>query len=188
MRDFISFRLLLPVLAGCLLLSPAVDRARPAAAEGVPPEEEYKIVVQWDGKDVPGINRVTGLRRNTEVMLHRAGGDPSSPRKMPGETAYEPIVLERPWLGDSEFEKWANKTWNYGSGLGSEVSLADFRKDIAIEFYNDEGIMVARFMVYRCWPAGYEAMGDYGFGRPSAVEVLILEHEGWERDYTVSWP
>ena len=43
---------------------------------------------------------------------------------------------------DTEFERWANKVWNYGSGLGAEVSLKDFRKDIIIEMYNEAGQLV----------------------------------------------
>lgn len=181
-------RSLILLLVAGLFACPAVDRSAPLADDGAPPGEPYKIVVRWDGRDIPGIDRVTGLRRFTEVLTTRSGGDPSATPRTPGVTRYEPIVLERPWCGDSEFERWANKTWNLGSGLGSEVSLKNFRKDISIEFYDDDARLVVRFQVYRCWPSGYEAMGDYGRGGRSAVERLVLEHEGWERDYSVAWP
>ena len=81
----------------------------------------------------PGSARSAGSKRTTEVVKHREGGDPSSSRKSPGRTEYEAITLERGVTHDKDFEKWANKVWNFGSGLGAEVSLKDFRKDIIIE-------------------------------------------------------
>ena len=89
--------------------------------------------MKWDGRYVAGVSKVGALKRTTEVVKHREGGDPSSSRKSPGRTEYEAITLERGVTHDTEFEKWANKVWNFGSGLGAEVSLKDFRKDIIIE-------------------------------------------------------
>ena len=188
MSHMFSNRTLVPLIATGMLLMAAAIPEKPMAGDGTNPGEEFKIVVKWDGNDISGVDRASGLRRRTEVVANRAGGDPSALHKSPGVTDYDPIVLERPWWPDSEFEQWANKTWNFGSGLGTEVSLKDFRKDIIIEFYNEDGDLTVRFLVYRCWPSGYEAMGDYGFGDPSARERLTLEHEGWERDYSVVFP
>ena len=97
------------------------------------PYKQFKFRVKWDGRYVAGVCKMSSLRRVTEVVIHREGGDPSTARKSPGQTSYEPIVLMRGRTHDMEFEKWANKVWNYGSGLGAEVSLKDFRKDIIIE-------------------------------------------------------
>ena len=103
------------------------------------PYKNFKFRVKWDGKYVAGLSKVGSLKRTTEVVKHREGGDPSSTRKSPGRTEYEAITLERGVTHDKEFEQWANKVWNYGSGLGAEVSLKDFRKDIIIEVYNETG-------------------------------------------------
>jgi phage tail-like protein len=73
------------------------------------------------------------------VVKHRQGGDPSSSRKSPGRTEYEPITLERGVTHDPEFENWANRVWNYGEGLGKEVSLRNFRKDLMIDVLNEAG-------------------------------------------------
>ncbi len=86
---------------------------------------------------VAGISKISGLRRTTEVIQHREGGDPSSSRKSPGLTEYESITLERGVTHDPEFENWANKVWSLGAGPGAEVSLKDFRKDIILELYNE---------------------------------------------------
>jgi phage tail-like protein len=153
------------------------------------PYKQFKFRVKWDGRYVAGVDKVSALKRTTEVVLHREGGDPSSQRRSPGQTAYEPIILSRGRTHDTEFEQWANKVWNFGSGPGSEVSLKDFRKDIIIELYNEAGQLVIAFKVYRCWPSEYVALGDLDAGDTSiAIESMTLQHEGWERDYEVKEP
>src|SRR5262245_3718341 len=116
------------------------------------PYKNFKFRVRWDGKVVAGVSKVSALKRTTEVVEHREGGDPSTSLKSPGRTKYEPITLERGVTHDPEFEQWANKVWNYGSGLGAEVSLADFRKPfIVIEVYNEAGQLALAYKVFRCW-------------------------------------
>ena len=103
------------------------------------PYKNFKFRVKWDGKYVAGVSKVGALKRSTELVEHREGGDPSTSRKSPGRTKYEAISLERGVTHDTEFEKWANKVWNFGGGLGAETSLADFRKDIIIDVFNEAG-------------------------------------------------
>ena len=88
---------------------------------------------------VAGISKVGALKRTTEMVEHREGGDPSTSRKSPGRTKYEPITLERGVSHDPEFEEWANKVWNFEGFPGAESSLADFRKDIIIDVFNEAG-------------------------------------------------
>src|SRR4029450_8921200 len=104
-------------------------------AQRFDPYKNFKFRVKWDGKYVAGVSKVGALKKTTEVIESREGGDPSTGRKCPGRTKYEAIPPERGVTHDPEFEKWANKVWNFASGLGAEVSLKDFRKDIIIEMY-----------------------------------------------------
>jgi phage tail-like protein len=106
------------------------------------PYKNFKFRLKWDGRYIAGISHVSALRRATEVVEHREGGDPSTSRKSPGRTQYEAITLERGVTQDTDFEQWANKVWQLGAGLGSEVSLADFRKDVILDFYNEAGQLV----------------------------------------------
>jgi phage tail-like protein len=153
------------------------------------PYKNFKFRVKWDGKYVAGVDKVSWLMRKTEVVLYRNGGDPSSSRKMPGRTEYSSITLERGVTHDAEFEKWANKVWNYGSGLGAEVSLKDFRKDIVIELLNEAGQTVMAFKVYRCWVSEYVALPELDANASAvAIQKIVLENEGWERDYSVPEP
>jgi phage tail-like protein len=155
----------------------------------VDPYKNFKFRVKWDGKYVAGINRVSGLRRVTEVLTNREGGDPSTSHKSPGRTEYESITLERGITYDSSFEDWANLVWKYGAGLGSEVALNAFRKDIIIDLYNEAGQLVFSYKVYRCWVSEYQALPDLDANNSAiALEYIVIENEGWERDTSVIEP
>jgi phage tail-like protein len=158
-------------------------------AQRFDPYKNFKFRVKWDGRYVAGIAKVGALKRTTEPVTHREGGDPSTERKSPGQTKYEAITLERGVTHDTEFEKWANKIWNFGSGLGSEVSLKDFRKDLIIEMYNEAGQLAIAYKVYRCWVSEYQALPELDASASAvAIQTLKLENEGWERDYEVAEP
>lgn len=153
------------------------------------PYKNFKFRISWDGRYVAGISKVSALVRKTEVVTHREGGDPSTSRKSPGRSDFEPIVLARGVTHDPEFEQWANKVWNLGSGLGSEVSLKDFRKDILLELYNEAGQLVIRYRIYRCWVSRFEALPELDANQGAvAIQQITLENEGWERDYEVQEP
>jgi phage tail-like protein len=153
------------------------------------PYKNFKFRVKWNGRYVAGVSKVGGLKRSTEVVKHRDGGDPSSSRKSPGRTEYDAISVERGVTHDREFEQWANKVWNFGSGLGAEVSLKDFRKDIIIELYNEAGQLAIAYKVFRCWVSEYQAQADLDANANAVlIQHIKLENEGWERDYEVSEP
>jgi len=153
------------------------------------PYKNFKFRLKWDGKYVAGLSKAGALKRTTEVVSHRDGADPSSSRKSPGRTEYEAVMLERGVTHDTEFEKWANKVWNFASGLGAEVSLADFRKDIQIEVYNEAGQLVLTYNVFRCWVSEYQALPDLDANANAvAIQTIKLENEGIERDYDVVEP
>jgi len=158
-------------------------------AQRVDSYKNFKFRIKWDGRYVAGISRVSPLRRTTEVIRHREGGDPSSSHKSPGRTEYDAITLERGVTHDLEFEQWANKVWKVGTGLGSEVSLKDFRKNIALELYNEAGQLVMAYKIYRCWVSEYTALPDLDANASAvAIERLVLQNEGWERDTSVAEP
>lgn len=156
------------------------------------PYKNFKFRVKWDGKYVAGVSKVGLLKRSTEVLKHREGGDPSSSRKSPGRTEYDAITLERGVTHDTEFEKWANKVWNYGPMPGSdgaEVSLKDFRKEILIELYNEAGQLAITYKVHRCWVSEFQALPDLDANANAvAFQHIKLENEGWERDVDVPEP
>jgi phage tail-like protein len=153
------------------------------------PYKNFKFRVKWDGRYVAGLSKVSALKRTTEVVEHREGGDPSTSRKTPGRSKYEAITLERGVTHDTEFEAWANKVWNFGAGLGAEVSLKDFRKDITIEVYNEAGQLALAYKVFRCWVSEYQSLPDLDANANAvAIQHIKLENEGIERDLEVPEP
>jgi phage tail-like protein len=153
------------------------------------PYKNFKFRVKWDGKYVAGVSKVTGLKRTTEVVKYREGGDPSSSRKSPGRTEFDAFTLERGVTHDLEFQKWANKVWSFGAGLGAETSLKDFRKDLIIELYNEAGQLAVAWKLYRCWVSEYKEIPDFDANANAvAIESLKLELEGFERDPQVTEP
>lgn len=158
-------------------------------AQRFDPYKNFKFRVKWDGRYVAGISKVSALKRTTEVVKHREGGDPSTSRKSPGRTEFDAITLERGVTHDLEFENWARKVWQIGAGLGAEVSLKDFRKDIIIDFYNEAGQLAISYKVYRSWVSEYQALPDLDANANAvAIQHLKLENEGWERDTSVTEP
>jgi len=153
------------------------------------PYKNFKFRVKWDGRYVAGISKVGALKRTTEMVEHREGGDPSTSRKSPGRNKYDAITLERGVTHDTEFEQWANLVWNFGSGLGAEVLLKDFRKDLLIEVYNEAGQLALAYKVFRCWVSEYTSLPDLDANANAvAIQTIKLENEGWERDYDVTEP
>jgi phage tail-like protein len=158
-------------------------------AQRFDPYKNFKFRVKWDGHYVAGVSKVSMLKRTTEVVKHREGGDASSSRKSPGRTEYDAITLERGVTHDKDFEQWANKAWYYGAGLGQEVSLKDFRKDIILEVYNEAGQLAIAYKIYRCWVSEYQSLPDLDANANAvAIQHIKLETEGWERDNEVPEP
>ncbi|MER7953731.1 MULTISPECIES: phage tail protein [unclassified Streptomyces] len=158
-------------------------------AQRFDPYKNFKFRVKWDGRFVAGVSKVSALKRTTEVVEHRDGADPSTARKSPGRTKYEAITLTRGVTHDVEFEQWANKVWNFGSTLGAEVSLKDFRKDLIIELYNEAGQLVLAYKVFRAWVSEFQSLPELDSNANAvAIQTLKLEHEGWERDVDVVEP
>jgi phage tail-like protein len=158
-------------------------------AQRLDPYKNFKFRLKWDGRYVAGVSKVSLLKRTTEVVKHRSGGDPSTSLKSPGRTEHDAITLERGVSHDQDFEHWANKVWNFGSGLGGEVSLKDFRKDIILELMNEAGQIVLSYAIYRAWVSEYQALPDLDANANAvAIAKIKLENEGWERDYAVAEP
>jgi phage tail-like protein len=159
------------------------------------PYKNFKFRVKWEGKYIAGISKVGALKRTTEVVKHREGGDPSTSRKSPGRSEFEAIMLERGVTHDPDFEKWANKVWNFRNAQAGpdqrskEVSLADFRKDIIIDVFNEAGQKAISYKIYRCWISEFQAMPDLDANANAiAIQHIKLENEGWEMDLEVKEP
>jgi phage tail-like protein len=173
------FGLILLLFAGLFPLSGAEFSVN---AYRTDPYKQYKFRVKWDGKAVPGILSVDGLHREFQVVETAPGF-----KRSPGAALYVPIRIERGRTHDGEFEKWAEQVLNYVEKRGEEPRK--YRKDITIELLNEAGQVVMAFNVFKCWPSKYSAIKALDSNNTEvAIESLVLEHEGWERDYSVAEP
>lgn len=150
----------------------------------IDPYKNFKFKVYFGGETeaVAGISKVSALKRTTEVVEHRSGGDSSTVYKSPGQTKYEAITLEQGVTASKEFERWANKVWFLEGGDATESSLQDFRKDITIVLLNEAGQEVLKYDVSRCWVSEFQALPELdASGNAVAIATLKLENEGWLR-------
>lgn len=159
------------------------------SAHAPDPYRNFSFRVKWDGRYVAGVTRMGALKRTTEVVELRDGGDPSRVRTLPGKTSYEPITLERGVTHDAEFEQWARAVPTVGSGSSAQGSVRDFRKDVTIEIYNEAGQLARAYRVLRCWVSQFQALPELDAdANVVAIETIRLEHEGWERLHDIGEP
>jgi phage tail-like protein len=155
------------------------------------PYKNFKFRVKFGTSPnyVAGISKVSAFKRTTEIVEHREGGDPSMSRKSPGRSKFDAITLERGVTHDTDFEAWASKVWNFAGGVGAESSLADFRKDVIIDVFNEAGQKVKSYHVFRCWVSEYQAASDFDANANAIlIEHIKIENEGWQRDISVTEP
>ncbi len=151
------------------------------------PYKNYKFRIKWDGKYVAGVSKISALKRSTEPVTHREGGDPSTSRVSHSTWKFEPITLERGVTHDLEFESWANLI--YSTDGDAVISLKNFRKDLIIELLNEQGTVVKAYKVYRCWVSEYTSLPELDANAHAiAIEHMVLQNEGWERDVAVIEP
>ncbi len=151
----------------------------------IDPYKNFKFRVKWDGEIVAGVSKVSALKRTTEVVSHREGGDISTPRHSPGSSKFEPITLERGITFAPEFREWADLV--YSTEGDAAVSLANFRKDILIEFLNLQGTVIQAYRVFRCWVSEYTALPELDANANGiAFENMVIQNEGFERDEAVT--
>lgn len=156
-------------------------------ANRLDPYKNFKFRLLWDDKPVMGVSKVSALKRTTEVVKHRDGGDNSTDHKSPGRTSYDAITLERGLTHDPEFEKWANKVHPYAGDAA--MDLAAYKKNLTLEMMNEKGHVVYRYFLYACWVSEYTAIPELNANANAvAIESLKVELEGWDRDVDTKEP
>jgi phage tail-like protein len=149
------------------------------------PYKSFMFRVKWDGKYVAGLSKMSALKRTTDPVVHREGGDPSYERKSPGTSKYDAVTLERGLSHDVAFEEWANLVHS----LKSPISLKHFRKDITVDVFNEAGQKVLSYLIFRCWVSEFQTLPDLDAkANAVAIQTIKLENEGWERDEAVTEP
>ncbi len=150
-------------------------------ATRVDPYKNFKFRVLWDGKAVLGVSKVSSLKRTTEVVKHRSGGQNSYDHKSPGRSSYDGVTMERGITHDLEFEKWANAVSTYAGD--SAMNLAGYKKDLTLEVLNEKSQVAMRYFLFRCWVSEFVTLPDLDANANAvAIEHIKIELEGWVRD------
>jgi len=145
------------------------------------PYKNFKFQIVWEGRVVAGMSKVSSLKRTTQVVSHREGGDVSTPRHAPGATSFEAITFERGVTFDPDFEAWANLV--YSTEGDAAVSLKNYKRDILVNVLNLQGVVIRSFRVFRCWVSEYTAQGELDSNANAILmESIVVQNEGWERD------
>jgi phage tail-like protein len=159
----------------------------PANAQRYDPYKTFKFRILWGGKTVLGVSKISALKRTTEVVSHRSGGQNSYPYKSKGRTSYDAITCERGMTQDVEFQTWADMTTTYAGDPATD--LVNYKRELTLEFMNERGQVVIRYFLYGCWVSEYQALPDLDANANAvAIEHLKIEVEGWARDPATKEP
>jgi phage tail-like protein len=149
------------------------------------PYKSFMFRVKWDGQYVAGLSKMSALKRSTDPVTYREGGDPSTERKSPGKSKYDAVTLERGVTHDDAFAAWADLVHS----VKGPMSLKNFRKDIVVDVFNEADQKVLSYKLYRCWVSEYQALPPLDAASAAvAIETIKLELEAWERDESVVEP
>lgn len=145
------------------------------------PYKNFKFQISWDGKVVLGVSKVGALKRTTEVVKHRSGGENSFDHKSPGRTTYDALSIERGLTHDAEFEKWASSVHSFAGD--PIMDLAGYKKELTLELLNEKGLVAKRYFLHGCWVSEFTALPDLDANANAvAIESMKIELEGWEPD------
>jgi phage tail-like protein len=155
-----------------------------ANAKVILPYRNFKFRVYFEGKSEPValVSKMTALKRTTEVVEWRQGGESNTVRKLAGKSKYEPITLEQGLSLDTDFEDWADRVNKWG---GTDLSQKDneFRKELRVEVLDLDGEVVLKYKMHKCWVSEYTAIPDFDANANAvAIKTLKIENEGWEKD------
>ena len=153
------------------------------------PYKNFKFLLFFEGRPDPvaGVSKISPLKRTTEVVSHRDGGDQSTPRHAPGASKFEAITFERGVTHDPDFEEWASLVYNTDGDAA--VSLAGYKRNLLIKVNNLQGTPVKAYRVFRCWVSEYTALAELDANANAVlIESIVVQNEGFERDPDVVEP
>jgi phage tail-like protein len=159
----------------------------PGSVKRKDPYKGFKFQIVSDGKPILGVSKISALKRTTEVVTHRSGGQNSYPYKSKGRTTWDAITCERGITHDLAFQQWADMATTYDGDAATD--LVNYKKDLILEFMNERGQVAIRYFLYNCWVSEYQSLPDLDANANAvAIEHLKIELEGWSRDPNTKEP
>lgn len=141
------------------------------------PYRNFRFEVEIEGFVHAGFQKVSGLKHTVEVINYREGGDNDTGRKLPGQSTFDPITLERGMSNNSDFVDWMNLIFDLDNEDG-QGEVEGFRKDVVIFAKNKAGTRVKQWNCVLCWPSEREAGELDATANDVLIERLVLQNEG----------
>ena len=145
------------------------------------PYRNFKFEVEIDGFVRGGFRKVSGLKRSTEVITYREGGENESPRKLTGQTDFDPITLERGKSDDSDFLNWCNEIFDTDRTGGAQGGES-YRRTVVVFLKNKAGARVVRWRIRSAWPSEYGTEDLDADGNDVLIDTLVLQNEGIDEE------
>jgi phage tail-like protein len=161
-----------------------------SVAHRIDPYKTFKFQIAFvGGETILGVSKVGPLKRTTEVIKHRDGGDNSNDYPSPGHTNYDPIIIERGITFNAhQFEEWAN--WVHHNSEGDVSGNRNtFRRDLILTSMDENGIPCMRYILYGCWVSDFTALPELDANSNSiAIESITIQLNRWKRDLDLPEP
>ena len=140
------------------------------------PHRNFQFTVTQSGFTRGGFSKVSGLKVSTETIDYREGGETQVVRKLPGQTTYEPIVLERGQTNNGDFLDWCEQVHTVGTV--AQASDEAILRPLVIGLLDRTGVLVREWEVSQAWPSEYERGEMDATGNDILIEKLVLQHAG----------
>lgn len=146
------------------------------------PYRNFQFEVEIAGLLRAGFQKVSGMKRTTDVTEYREGGDNATPRKLVGQTKYDNITLERGMSNDDDFNTWSKEIFKLDGVGGANPPAVGFRRRVVIYLKDKDGARVKKWVVKRAWPCE-KSEGDLDASSSDVmIQTLILCHEGYTEE------
>jgi len=142
------------------------------------PYRNFRFEVEVDGFTHAGFQKVSGMKHSVNVIEYREGGENEVMRKMPGQSSFEPVTLERGVSDNSDFLDWINTIFNIDNAAGAQGDVEGWRKDVTVYLKNKAGDRVKKYTLLECWPSEKTTADMDASGNDVMIETLVLQNEG----------
>ena len=131
----------------------------------IDPYRQFSYRVRWDGRQVAGISRMSGLAGATEL---RGGVVPPPASKPIGAFVDDSIVLERGVTFDLAFDRWVRD------------AAEDAPAELLVDHHDETGRLVVTYKILHCRAMEYVRLLPDGTDAIQ-FQAIRLHHRGWER-------
>lgn len=148
------------------------------------PYRNFKFEVEIDGFARAGFSKVSGLKHTIEVTEYREGGENETPRKLPGQSKFDDVTLERGMSLDTDFVDWIQEVFNLDNREGEQSNGVgdEFRRTVVIFLKNKSGQRVVKWTIFKAFPSE-DGSGDLDASSSDVLmSTLVLTNEGIKKE------